>query len=136
MEKLDGYNKFSKSLEKKGPQPVGSRKRVVEYRLLETLRLLDLNRLPEESARTRLDFGMAIDGKGKEGTKRDVSPIKAASSIDAIRETIEGENLDGWVFSNTVCLKDSSVVTLIDDDKKSGLAQQLLTDMFSKMSMK
>eukprot|EP00931_Biecheleriopsis_adriatica_P116039 TRINITY_DN91756_c0_g1_i1.p1 TRINITY_DN91756_c0_g1~~TRINITY_DN91756_c0_g1_i1.p1 ORF type:complete len:165 (+),score=43.97 TRINITY_DN91756_c0_g1_i1:26-520(+) len=53
-------------------------------------------------------------------------------------EEAEARGLDGVLLTGRclVLLQPAEQAFLIDDDKREGLAQQLLTDMFTKMSLK
>mmetsp|Transcript_48221 Transcript_48221/g.76229 ORF Transcript_48221/g.76229 Transcript_48221/m.76229 type:complete len:168 (+) Transcript_48221:122-625(+) len=51
----------------------------------------------------------------------------------------EARSLDGLLVlesSLVVLLRPAEQVTIVDDDKKEGLSQQLLTDMFTRMSFR
>ncbi|GAB5372035.1 hypothetical protein AAMO2058_001631200 [Amorphochlora amoebiformis] len=56
-------------------------------------------------------------------------------AFSRLAEIIEAEALDGCVSAHGVVYLRDAPVNLIDDDKKPGVSQQLLTDMFSKLNM-
>eukprot|EP00470_Lotharella_oceanica_P005870 CAMPEP_0170177822 /NCGR_PEP_ID=MMETSP0040_2-20121228/11131_1 /TAXON_ID=641309 /ORGANISM="Lotharella oceanica, Strain CCMP622" /LENGTH=110 /DNA_ID=CAMNT_0010420629 /DNA_START=251 /DNA_END=583 /DNA_ORIENTATION=+ len=101
----------------------GARKRVIEYRTTTSLRLLIL---PKGSNST---LEVKDSKMGTTPTKEQRDPMSKIKNI------IEAENLDGWVDDKVVCLRDWTTLRLIDDDKKTGLSQQLLTDMFTKLDI-
>lgn len=67
----------------------------------------------------------------------DAVPMSADIRQELLTEA-ESRGLDGVLFSEgrVGLLHPEEQVVLIDDDKREGLAQQLLTDMFLKMSLR
>eukprot|EP00933_Yihiella_yeosuensis_P045434 TRINITY_DN4080_c0_g1_i1.p1 TRINITY_DN4080_c0_g1~~TRINITY_DN4080_c0_g1_i1.p1 ORF type:complete len:163 (-),score=38.97 TRINITY_DN4080_c0_g1_i1:319-807(-) len=74
--------------------------------------------------------------------QRQLRLLQGASSAStpgrqALLEEAEARGLDGFLLpgERAVLLESNDQAILIDDDKKEGLTQQLLTDMFLKMSL-
>mmetsp|Transcript_2183 Transcript_2183/g.3456 ORF Transcript_2183/g.3456 Transcript_2183/m.3456 type:complete len:211 (-) Transcript_2183:120-752(-) len=127
---------FSNSTKFIGSSPLGTKSRVVEYRTSSQMKLLAIESMPSTRCiRSSKDMDLDVKGDNFREKKIGGTPTKSRPEM-LIQDRVEAESLDGWISGRRICLKDDSRIRLVDDDKKTGLSQQLLTDMFLRLSMK
>ncbi len=155
MERLVGWDVFSTRATATGGRPIDAKtRRVLEYQTARPLLLLSVPKgsVPPRpqvliGASTATAAAGAPTGQerpftppvavGGDAKVPGDTPIKTGSGRQSRgpRIVADAEGLDGWCSGSVVCLREPKSLRLIDDDKKSGLSQQLLTDMFSKMRL-
>jgi hypothetical protein len=152
MESLNEWDRFYMNPSAAGKAPSKNAvKRVLEYQTTKALTLL-ISRGDEKLAPAKAPQMMNVEKQQKDKkdskhaaptTPRDSqSQAKLGGTPEKVhsggsdRSLVESENLGGMCAGKLVWLRDApSCTRLLDDDKKKGVSQQLLTDMFAMMSV-
>lgn len=93
--------------------------RVVQWKARAQLRLLQVA--------ARLPGGAATQGAAAQEPTEEMLAEADSRALDGVHVASLGQ---------VVLLRPRDHVALIDDDKQAGLSQQLLTDMFTRMSLR